>query len=198
MTMKKKLSLLLAMSAIVAFAAPAFASAATGLTENGVLIPVGSKLEYTSLGIFLITSEKLGNIECKAATFTTIVVRNGAAEADESGVAGRSTASTCSRAGTEVKVFGIEVPEIKTTGGGTGVISQAFKVELTPGGTVCTFVGTNDTFTYKPTETSEGGAVITVEKGALSVTPAACGKSASIDELFTRETDETNIHVFLM
>jgi hypothetical protein len=180
--MTKKLSLLLAAVAVLAFAVPAFASASTGLTENGKLIATGQLITFTNIGEVTITSEKLGNEPCRNVMLEAELVTNTTSEVKAT-KGGTQSASTCTRSGAEVKVFGIELNELKTTGGGTGTISLAFKIELNAGGTVCSYVGTNITFTYTP-----GSDVIRIASGALSVTPLACGKSASLDGEFTMTT----------
>jgi hypothetical protein len=179
--MTKKLSLLLAAVAVLAFAVPAFASASTGLTENGKLIATGQLITGTSIGQVTTTSEKLGDITCQEVMVEAELVTNTTSEVKAT-KGGTQSATTCSRAGAKEEVFGIELNELKTTGGGTGTASAAFKVKLT-GGTVCTFVGTSDVFTYSP-----GGDVIAISSQPLSVTPVACGKSASLDGSFTMTT----------
>lgn len=192
--MAKKFSVLLAAVAVLAFAVPAFASASTGLTmPEGTFIPTGTVITGTNIGTVTTTSEKLGSITCENVMVAAELTVNSAAEV-KAGEASPSeqTATTCFRAGAEVKVFGIQLKELQTNGGGTGKASAAFKVELTPGGTVCTFEGTNDVGTYVP-----GTDKIKIEKGALTVSPLACGKSASLDGEFTMTTKGTNEPVFL-
>jgi hypothetical protein len=180
--MTKKLSLLLAAVAVLAFAVPAFASASTGLTENGKLIATGQLITGTSIGQVTTTSEKLGDITCQEVMVEAELVTNTTSEVKAT-KGGTQSATTCFRNGAEVKVFGIELNELKTTGGGTGTASAAFKVELTTGGTVCEFKGSSDVGTYTP-----GSDVITISSQPLSVTPLACGKSASLDGSFTMTT----------
>jgi hypothetical protein len=180
--MKKRLSLLLAVVAVLAFAVPAFASAATGLTEGGKRIEVGKIITGTNIGEVTTTSEKLGNIVCKNVMVETKVGTNSTSKVVlETG--GTQSASACFRETAEVKVFDIELSKLETTGGGNGSVSAAFKVELAPGGPTCSFVGTNDTFAYP-----ENGDKVKIENAALSVTPLACGKSAELDGEFTITT----------
>jgi hypothetical protein len=196
MNMKKKLSLLLAAVAVLAFAAPSFASAAeTGLTmPEGTLVSPGTIITFTNIGPWKKTSEKLGTITCENVMLAAKLSVNSKTEvkATEAG-ASEQTATTCLRGGAELKVFGIQLKEVKTNGGGTGTISLAYKVELNPGGTVCSFEGTNMVFTYIP-----GSDTIKIEKGSMSVTPAACGKSSALDVEFTMTTKGTTEPVFLM
>jgi hypothetical protein len=48
-------------------------------------------------------------------------------------------------------------------------------------------------FTYTP-----GSDKIKIEKGSMSVTPLACGKSSALDVEFTMSTQGTSEPVFLM
>jgi hypothetical protein len=189
--MAKKLSLLMSAVAVLASAVPAAASAATGLTEGGKLIATNQIVTFTNIGEMTLTSEKLGNEPCKSVMLEAELVVNTASEVRAT-KGGTDSATSCSRAGAEVKIFGIELNEVKTNGGGTGTISLAFKIELNPGGTVCSYVGTNMTFTYTP-----GSDAIRIASGPLSVTPAACGKSSSLDGEFTLTTRNTTMPLLL-
>jgi hypothetical protein len=202
MNMAKKLSLLLAATAVLAFAVPAFAHAETGLTmPEGTLITPGTIITGTNIldpatgtKQVITTSARLSSITCESVMVAAKLTVNSSTEV-KAGEAGafEQTASICFRGGrAEVKVFGIQLNELQTKGGGTGKVSLSYKVEITPGGTVCTFTGTNDVFTYTP-----GSDTITIENGALSVTPAACG-SAALDGSFTLSTKGTTEPVLLM
>src|SRR5262245_26575537 len=76
MTMLKKLSLILAAVAVLAFAVPAFANATTGLTEAGVLVAPKQKVEIENIGTVTTTSPKLGSLECTFVTVTGEVATN--------------------------------------------------------------------------------------------------------------------------
>jgi hypothetical protein len=178
--MAKKLSLLLTAVAVLAFAAPSFAAAETGLTmPEGTLVPTGTIITGTSMGVVKTTSEKLGTIECQNVMVEAKVTANSGTtvKAEEGGT---STATTCTRAGASVSVENIHLTELHTEGGGTGTASASFDVKLSEKLT-CHFVGTNDVGTYS-------GNTINVEKGKLTVTPASCGESASLDGDFTLST----------
>jgi hypothetical protein len=191
--MTKKLSLLLTAAAVLAFAVPAAASASTGLTEGGVLIEVGKFITGTNIGTVTTTSEKLGNITCEHVMVAAKLTVNNTSEVKAGeAAASEQTASTCFRAGVGVSVTHINLEELKTNGGGAGKFSVTYEVELTPGGTVCTFTGMNDTFSYTP-----GSDSIRVENAALTVVPFACGKSATLDGSFTITTRNTTESVFL-
>jgi hypothetical protein len=195
--MIKKLSLLLVTAAVLAFAAPALANAATGLTEQGKLIPVGSKLDYTSVGHVTITSTKTGNITCEKATLTGEVVVNTLARVLVVGVPGRSSFTNCTvPSGASVVVTNVAVSSEEATGGGTVKTSLSFEADI--GTITCKYSTSSGTATYNPAETAEGGKEVTYNEVPLTVTPAACGTTAKLDGKFTRETDETNVHVFLM
>src|SRR6201996_8897651 len=75
-TMIRKFSMLLAAAAVLASVVPAMASASTGLTENGVLINVGSEVTMTNKGIFTTTTAKAGNIECGELMFLGKLTKN--------------------------------------------------------------------------------------------------------------------------
>jgi hypothetical protein len=196
--MAKKLSLLLAAAAVLAFAAPAMASAATGLTEKGVLIPIRSKVRATNIGSAVFTSTKTGNISCSIFRFTTEVTSNTTSTVAEIGVSGSSTASGCSvPSGATITFKNITVSQVDTTGGGTGSITFSFEAVI--GSLTCKYSTASGSFTYNPAETAEGGDVLTFSSVPLSVTPAACGTTTQFDGKFTMETDtEAVVPVYLM
>jgi hypothetical protein len=197
-SMAKKLSLLLAAVAVLAFAVPAFASAATGLTESGKLVPVGTNIVGTNVGNVITTSTKTGNITCGTVTVTAKVTANSSAKVTAAGNEATTTASSCTVAGGGVaNVSKINLSSLETTGGGTGTAVLSFQVEL-PGGVICKYSTPGGTGTYNPSETAEGGNVITLSEVPLSVTPAACGTTAKLDGKFKMETDGTSTSVFLL
>src|ERR1700760_1324456 len=116
--MARRLSLLLAAAAVLPFAAPAVSSAATGLTEGGVLIAAGKKLDYTNVGNVTITSAKTGNIVCATATLTGEVTVNNAALVRVAGVPGTSFLANCAVGGAAVIPTNFVFTSEETAGGG--------------------------------------------------------------------------------
>jgi hypothetical protein len=196
--MIKKLGLLFSAVAVLAFAVPAFANAATGLTEaGGVPVPVGAKLEYTSLSSTTITSTKTGNIVCAKSTLTGTVTINNSSHylVTQSGL--NNTISECKASGGSATVKNISGFLEEGNGGGTGAFVISFTVVL-PGGLECKYSMSGGVFTYNPAETADGSDVLTIASQPMTVTPAACGTTAQLDTRYTRETDETTIPVYLM
>jgi hypothetical protein len=182
----KKLSLLLAAVAVLAFAVPAFASASTGLTESGSLVAVGTEVLGTNNGVITTTSSKTGNINCEEVKVYGKILANSAAEvrANNTGTANTSFATKCSNTnGATVEVSEIKLNELKTTGGGVGTASISFKIKL--GSLTCSYTTTTGSGTYVP---GASPAEITISEQALSVTPIACGTTAKLDGKFKLST----------
>jgi hypothetical protein len=112
---------------------------------------------------------------------------------------GDSTGTESSKVGTIVcETVKVHSRSHHTTGGGTGTAVVSFTVVL-PSGSKCNFSTSGGTGTYNPTETTEGGDLLTITKQPLTVTPIACGTTATISGSFTMETDlETTVPVYLM
>jgi hypothetical protein len=187
---------LIAAVAMLAFAAPSMASGATGLTENGKLVAVGTTLRGVNLGLFTVTTPKLGNVQCNSVTITVQLVANTSSTVSAVG-AGTSSATGCVVAGTDsVTVTNIKVTELHTFGGGTGTKSFSFDLDI--GSLLCKYSANKITLSYNPTETSEGSDVLTFNEVPLSVTPAACG-SSKLDGKLTMETDVAGtVPVYIM
>jgi hypothetical protein len=171
--MAKKLTLpLAALAVILALIVPATAAA------EDVLLPVGTEIKI-STKVLKLTSSKLGTIECGETEWVGVLTENGGKllipKMPGSGKA-------CFRAGAEVKMTETKIEPTKIAESeaekGTGTISWTFAVELSPGGTVCHFTGTNDVFTW-----TKGTDKSAVNAGALTVTPVACGTTAAVDAL---------------
>jgi hypothetical protein len=194
--MIKKLSFLLALAAVMASAVPAFANAATGLTEKGGLVTAGSKIAGTTIGNLVITSTKTGNITCPSITVTDEVSANSAATVALRGVV-KAIKAPCTLGAGNATATEVTLVSLHTTGGGTAAVNMSLTIDL-PGGTDCTYSTPAGTATYNPGETGEGGDIITLSEVPLNVTPAACGTTAKLDWKFSIETDETTTPVFLM
>ena len=188
--MSKKLSLLLAAAVLFAFAAPAFASAATGLTEGGALVLTAKPIKATNVGAFTTTSNQIGGIACQSAVVKSTLAVNKASEVKL--VSGTGSATSCTGGSVKELTFS----EIKTTGGGTGTFAVVYTVVL-PSTAECHFSTSAGTFTYFLTETAEGGDVITISEQTLAVLPKACGTTAKLDGKFTLTT-EAGTPTFLM
>jgi len=193
--MPRKFSLLLAAAAVLVLAVPAFANAATGLTKNGALAPVGNPfgtfIEYASTTPTVVTSTKTGNVTCPvgAIFMEAELTTNTSAEVKEVGGGFLSASATCKNVKGEVAaVKNVILSSFKTTGGGTGTASLSFEIEPFPGGLTCKYSTSAGAATYNPTETSEGGGVITISEQTLSVTPLACGTTAKLDGSYTMTT----------
>jgi hypothetical protein len=191
--MLKKFSLLLAGVAVLAFAVPAFASATTGLTESGVLVSPGQKVEAKNIGGVVLTSTKLTNITCKSVTLTGEVEKNTTATVRivQGAFSANNFAKECTTASeTPVTVKNISLKEIHTEGKeiGGGLKEGKFSVtfELTVGTLTCKFSTASSVGHYVP-----GTDEITTTEGKLEVTPAACGTSATLDGKFTITTDNS-------
>ena len=178
--MTKKLSLLMAAVALVAFAIPSFASANVGLTEpKGTLIAVNSLVDFTSTNAVMKTS--LGNLTCKLVTVTGKVTTNTKTTVDVSD-AGTSTTSECFLGTKPISITNLTLTTIHATTTNKGTIDLHFESDL-PGGVLCKFTATAVPFTWV-SETD----VITIREGDLVGTPAAC-EPAILSADFTVETD---------
>jgi hypothetical protein len=196
--MVKKLSLVLAAVAVLAFAVPAFASATTGLTMEGALgtlIPTGKKVEFVNVGNIVLTSTKTGNITCEEMTVTGEVTTNTTKKVVVTGkeFSANNKAAKCHlENGTAVTVPSIELEKVETEGkevAGTEGKDFTFIVAFKPtiGTLTCTYTTTTGTGHY-----IAGTDVLTTERAALTVTPAACGTTTTLDGKFTLQTDPTS------
>jgi hypothetical protein len=193
----KKLGLPLAIAAVLAFAMPTYANAATGITE-GFLVATGKTIDFHNIGNVTITSPKTGNITCTSMLLKAQLTTNSASTVAGTGITG-STASGCTVGGVGTANFtSLSFKSFHTTGGGTGTASMEAGVELSPGGVTCKYSMTSGSGTYNASETSEGGGKLTFSEQILSVSPAACGTSAKIDGTFKLTTDDvlsTPVHL---
>jgi hypothetical protein len=181
--MMKKLSLLLAAIAALAFAAPTLASASTGLTENGGLVAVGSRVTGTNIGAVTITSAIFGNITCGEMMLEGEVKKNGAAVGVEVGAAGANSMGNCAAAGMAVEATSVTFTNLTSTAAeaGTGKASLSWKIDLPA--VTCKFTAEAAPFTYVA-----NGDVIKFAKAPLAVAPAAACGVATLDAEFTLST----------
>lgn len=162
-------------------AVPAFASASTGLTESGVLVPVGSIVRGTNVAQFTVTSS-IGDWTCNSVSFNARVTKNNETEGVAGSGEGEGTPSTCSFKGNAIKVTNFRFVSLSSTSAqpGKGTISLSFEADLPV--LTCKYSATSAPFTY-----TSGTDVIQIDKASLSVSPAACG-SAKLDWLVTFTT----------
>lgn len=168
--MAKKLSLLLAAVAVLAFAIPTVAGAAT-LESGGSVVPVGTKITGKSTNA--VTQTGLGKLSCKEVVLLGKVTTNSGGTVEGVGT-GEATGTTCNVEGTAVEVTNIVLSNIKsnaTTGTGKGTASFSFKSTLPVVG-ACTFTGTNAPGTYSTTTMTN---ILKIEKATLTASPSACG-----------------------
>jgi len=178
--MAKKLSLLLAAIAVVAFAVPAFASAAPAVTEGGALVEPGALIQGTNIGA-VTTETSLGKLSCNTVTLTGELTNNSGSTVRGIGV-GQGSASTCNVGGKSITITDITLGELHSATVGSGTINVTFVADL-PNNVTCHFESPNMPFTY-----TSGGDVVKVVKGDLKGTPAACEPGLLSGE-FTIETD---------
>jgi hypothetical protein len=194
--MDKRFSLLAISAVVLALAVPSLANGATGLTEGGALVATGKTIIAKNVGNVTFTSAKTGNIICTAFTLTTVLTENTLKSVSTAG-AGSQTLTGCTVGGGGViTITNIRLNELQTSGLGTGTINMSFEADAST--VTCKYSVVKGTFTYNPTETSEGGNVLTFSEVPLSVTPAACGTTSKWDTKFSLATDGTTVPVYLM
>jgi hypothetical protein len=182
--MAKKISLLLAAVAVIAFAVPALASATTGLTSPaGTLVPVNTAFRGTNVGAPVLTSSKFGELKCAAVVLNGKITKNNESEGAEGVGSGESTASSCTLPGGGLfKVKNLELINIKSSASEKEEGRVSFKFTAFELPQECTFSATNDKFTYVT-----NSDVKTLLKAPLTVTGTNCG-TATLDSSFTLET----------
>ena len=179
--MAKKLSLLLAAVAVLAFAVPAFASAAPTLqTPGGEILKTPQAIKGTGTNVTL-TSSTLGKIICGSLNLNgTLNVNTVAAGIEGSGVNEKPEQSNCLNGTKSVIVTGVTLTNLKSTVGGTATASFTATVDIAA--LECTFTGTNIGGTY----TNGGNTLSFSEAGTITSSPAACG-TAKLDASFVLE-----------
>lgn len=165
--MGKKMSTMVAIAAVLAFAVPTVARAAAVTSSPGVLMKVGEKLIATSTNFMLETST-LGKIECKHVEAQAELISNSGGTWKMKGI-GEGTAKPCTLGAKEAVITHFKI--IAVSVGFTGVsVEETFEAHLS--GLTCHFEG-------DPTGViSVGGGHITIGPGAsMKATPAACGSA---------------------
>jgi hypothetical protein len=186
--MAKKLSLLMAAVAVLAFAIPAFANAAPAVTLGGgekELAPAGpgetgSTLVGTSTNV--VTSSSLGLLKCEHVEVTAWLTKNSGTEVEASHDPGETNKAT--------NCFAGKIPVSITDPTLTTLIATAttktVSLDFTLPELGCTFSGTVP-FTYTP-----GGNSIHIQ-GSLTPSVKACGESAEINGDFTVAIGGTDV-----
>jgi hypothetical protein len=177
--MFKKLSLMMAAVAVLAFAVPAVASAAS-LTEGSTELAVGARVVGTGTDIIL-TSNLLGTITCEKITLKGTVTQNSGGVAKGSGVAEKPGQTGCRRGTNEVIVTSVTLNELFTN---TTESYVSFETTLDIGPTECTYVGTK----VKGTVDFGTDLITFSEATGVAGKQAACG-TAKLDGTFTLETE---------
>jgi hypothetical protein len=180
--MAKKLSLLMAAVAVIAFAVPAFASASSLTMPAGTLVPVGTKIVGTSTNTTTLTS--LGLLSCNTVSVTGEVTANSGGSVAGIGI-GTGNTSECFLSEEEaITITDITLESISSSTSGSGTIHFTFVADL-PNNVVCHFVtkSAGASFNYV-----SGTDSLSIPAQKLEATPAAC-RPGEIEGTFTLETD---------
>jgi hypothetical protein len=186
---KRTAALFLTVIASLALAVPAVASATTGLTEGGTLVPVGTELIATNIGSIIQTTSKAGNLTCRSVKIAAKLEANSTAEVRASGTgAGVSTATECSVSSGAAVIFSeIKLYKFQTAGevisGSTKKITFNMSFKETIGSLVCSYSIASGIATY-----TASSSVFTISEQPMSVTPAACGTTSKLDGQFSLST----------
>jgi hypothetical protein len=166
--MFKKLTLLLAAVAVVAFAVPSLASASKATIPAGTLAPVGTAITTTGSDIVQ-KSSTLGALTCATLTLNGKITKNDGTTLEASGSNSNPAQSGCVNGTKSIIFTTFEITKLVSTTSGSGTMSYTAKEDI---GTVeCTFIGTSVPFTY----TVGGSAIVFSEAGGITSSPAACG-----------------------
>jgi hypothetical protein len=176
--MVKKLSLLLAAVAVLAFAVPAMASAHAVTSKAGTLAPKGTIITGTGSDVTL-TSSVLGTITCTSLTLTGEITENNGTNVTGKGTSNNPPATGCTNNGNPVTVTSVAISRLAAEGTETNASFVATIDIKKPSETLeCTFTGTKVPFTYTVGGNSlvfknaEGGGILGT-KGCGSATLTA-------------------------
>jgi hypothetical protein len=187
--MTRKLSLLLAVVAVLAFAVPSMAGAAKATVEGG-LAPVTTKITGTGTDIIL-RSNLLGFITCATLNLNGEITKNDGTTVEGSGKNVNPTQTGCVNGKKEVKVTEVVVTNIKATeakaAGETAKGTVSFTSKVDVGELLCEFTGTNVGFTYV-----SGTQVIDANESAGVVgAPTQCGTAKLTGEFSLERTTDS-------
>jgi hypothetical protein len=184
--MAKKLGLLMAAVAVLAFAIPSMAMAEQEITKTaGVTAAVGTEITGTGADLTL-KSSTLGNITCKKITLKGKITVNGGGKFAGSGTEEKPPAEDCTNGVKEVNVTSVKLTDLHSTGAGLGVVSFVATVDIGTGESAqeCTFTGKEikGTYTEGKFEKEAGGALVFTEAESTGITsvPALCGTAKLI------------------
>jgi hypothetical protein len=183
--MIKKLGLMLAAVAVVAFAAPSMAGAHAVTKAKNELAPVNAKMAVFGDDVTL-TSSLLGTITCEELDTRVALTKNNGVEWEASGaLEAPPEQAGCANFAKPVKVTSLEVSKIRAGGAETWM---NFKVtlDITAGEHVleCTYTGTKVPFTYVAGEEEAKKGIATFTKAAGVAGTNGCG-TATLDGTFT-------------
>jgi hypothetical protein len=178
--MIKKLSLLLAAVAVLAFAVPAMASAHKVTSKAGTLAAVGTIITGTGSDVTL-TSSLLGPITCGTLTLTGELTVNDGTNVTGKGTTNNPPSTDCTNEGQPVVVTSVAISSLKAEGTETNVSFVATVDINSPKPVECTFTGVKVPFTY-----TVGGDSIVFTKAAGITSTGGCGP-ATLDGSFTIE-----------
>jgi hypothetical protein len=166
--MFKKLTLLLAAVAVLAFAVPSLASASKATLPAGTLAPVGTQFTTTGSDI-IFTSSLLGNITCSTLNLNGSLTKNNGTTVEASGTTSAPTQSGCKNGEKTVTITSVEVTNLTTTTSGSGTWSYKMAVDI--GSLSCTYTGTKVPFTF----TSGTNVMNFSSASGITGSPAGCG-----------------------
>jgi hypothetical protein len=179
--MAKKLSLMLAAVAALAFAIPSIASASEATLPAGTRAPVGTVIVGTGSDIIL-QSSLLGKITCSTLNLNGEITVNNGTTVEGKGENVSPTQTGCVNGSKAVTVTEVEITRLFSNTSGTGSVSFTSKVDI--GSELkCTFTGTNVDFTY----TSGTDTITFTNAAGVTGTPGACG-TAKLTASFTLES----------
>lgn len=182
--MAKKVILLISAVAVLAFAVPANAAAATEVTQSaGVTAKVGTAFTATGSD-FIVTSDLLGEITCEKLNFTGKLTTNDGTEFAGVGDGGFTT-SNCFNGKNSVSVTKFEVMNL--TSKETGSVVMSFVTTMDIGTLSCTFTGAN-----VPGKYTFGSNTITFSSASGIKGSSGCG-TANLDTSFAIEISGTSV-----
>jgi hypothetical protein len=188
--MFKKLSLLLAAVAVLAFAVPAMASAHKVTSSKNVLAATGSIITGTGSNVIL-NSSVLGAIKCSSLTLNGELTKNDGTTVEGSGTTNNPSAVDCTNGTRTVKVTSVAISKLTAASAGTWASFVAtIDIEKPTETLECTFTGKEVPFTY----TSGAGNTINFANvsGAGITGTTGCG-TAKLEATFAFEIGSTAV-----
>jgi hypothetical protein len=185
--MVKKLSLLMAAMAVLAFAVPALASAKPVVTKSaGVLANTGEKFTGTGSDVIL-NSSTLSEITCNKLNLVGTLSKNNTSEGVAGASNGEFTAAECRNRTGVFNFTAFRRTSITATGSpAANSVLASFEATVDVGATECKFTGTNIAGTF-----AAGKNTITFT-GASGVKGGGCG-TATLTGTFALEIGTTAV-----